>query len=86
MFIAAFHQETAPFSHLPCRIINNNMMLRFVTQVLKGRPLCDSTVMKYTDTNVCIKIMFKDLLPTYNVMYCRIDGKDVINVNRKRDL
>ncbi len=77
---------TEPFSNLPCRVINYNMMFRFVTQVLKGTPLCGSTVMKYTDTNVFIKIMFKDLLPTYNVMYCRVDGKDAINVNRKRDL
>jgi hypothetical protein len=85
VFITAFHQETASFIRLPCFVINHNMLPRFVTQVLKGRPLC-GTVMKYTDTNVCIEIMFKDLLPTYNVMYCRADGKDAINVNRKRDL
>ncbi len=64
-------------------LINYNMMPRFVTQVLNGTPLCGSTVVKYTNTIVCIEIMFKELLPTYNVMYCRVDA---INVNRKRDL
>jgi hypothetical protein len=70
-----FHQETAPFSHLPCLVISHNMMPLFVTQVLKGTPLCGSTVMKYTATNVCIEIMFKDLYPTFYVKYCRVDRK-----------